>query len=39
VETGRDLGICFGDEPLGTFTSRIAARSTGSKVLTADVLS
>ena len=23
VETGRDLGICFGDEPTGTFLNRI----------------
>jgi phosphofructokinase-like protein len=23
VETGRDLGICFGDEPTGTFINRI----------------
>ena len=23
VETGRDLGICFGDEPIGTFLNRI----------------
>jgi ATP-dependent phosphofructokinase / diphosphate-dependent phosphofructokinase len=26
VETGRDLGICFGDEPVGTFLNRVAAR-------------
>jgi 6-phosphofructokinase 1 len=25
VETGRDLGICFGDEPVGTFLNRVAA--------------
>jgi len=25
VETGRDLGICFGDEPIGTFLNRVAA--------------
>jgi len=24
VETGRDLGICFGDEPIGTFLNRVA---------------
>jgi ATP-dependent phosphofructokinase / diphosphate-dependent phosphofructokinase len=23
VETGRDLGICFGDEPVGTFLNRV----------------
>jgi phosphofructokinase-like protein len=27
VATGRDLGICFGDEPIGTFLNRITARS------------
>ncbi len=27
VETARDIGICFGDEPVGTFTSRVAAHS------------
>ncbi len=25
IETGRDLGICFGDEPIGTFISRVQA--------------
>ena len=25
VDTGRDLGICFGDEPTGTFLNRVAA--------------
>jgi len=25
VDTGRDLGICFGDEPIGTFTNRLSA--------------
>ncbi|HXX68608.1 MAG TPA: ATP-dependent 6-phosphofructokinase [Polyangiaceae bacterium] len=24
VTTGRDLGICFGDEPIGTFLNRVA---------------
>lgn len=28
VETGRDLGICFGDEPVGTFTNRIAVHGS-----------
>jgi phosphofructokinase-like protein len=27
IETGRDLGICFGDESVGTFLNRIAAHS------------
>jgi 6-phosphofructokinase 1 len=27
VDTGRDLGICFGDEPAGTFVNRIAAHA------------
>ncbi len=26
VETARDVGICFGDEPVGTFTTRAIAR-------------
>ncbi|HEX6277272.1 MAG TPA: ATP-dependent 6-phosphofructokinase [Polyangiaceae bacterium] len=26
VETGRDLGICFGDEPVGTFANRVPAQ-------------
>jgi 6-phosphofructokinase 1 len=26
VESGRDLGICFGDEPVGTFLNRIVAQ-------------
>jgi ATP-dependent phosphofructokinase / diphosphate-dependent phosphofructokinase len=26
VHTGRDLGICFGDEPVGTFLTRAIAR-------------
>jgi len=33
VETGRDLGICFGDEPVGTFVNRVlvhGAQSTAS---------
>lgn len=25
VETARDIGICFGDEPIGTFLSRVQA--------------
>jgi phosphofructokinase-like protein len=25
VSTGRDLGICFGDEPVGTFLTRVGA--------------
>lgn len=27
VETARDVGICFGDEPIGTFTTRTVARA------------
>src|SRR5688572_11092053 len=27
VETARDVGICFGDEPVGTFLTRIAAHA------------
>ena len=27
VETARDIGICFGDEPIGTFLNRIVARA------------
>jgi ATP-dependent phosphofructokinase / diphosphate-dependent phosphofructokinase len=37
IDTGRDLGICFGDEPVGTFMNRIVvhgARPAG----TADAL-
>jgi 6-phosphofructokinase 1 len=26
IETGRDIGICFGNEPVGTFLNRVAAR-------------
>jgi phosphofructokinase-like protein len=29
VATGRDLGICFGDEPIGTFLNRITAHQRG----------
>jgi 6-phosphofructokinase 1 len=28
VETGRDLGICFGDEPIGTFLNRVTAHAS-----------
>ncbi len=27
VETARDIGICFGDEPVGTFQSRVQAHA------------
>lgn len=27
VETARDIGICFGDEPVGTFLSRVEAHN------------
>jgi 6-phosphofructokinase 1 len=27
VQTGRDLGICFGDEPIGTFSNRVGAHA------------
>jgi len=27
VETARDIGICFGDEPVGTFLSRVQAHA------------
>jgi 6-phosphofructokinase 1 len=27
VATGRDLGICFGDEPVGTFLNRVSAHN------------
>jgi ATP-dependent phosphofructokinase / diphosphate-dependent phosphofructokinase len=27
IETGRDLGICFGDEPVGTFLNRVVAHA------------
>jgi 6-phosphofructokinase 1 len=30
VDTGRDLGICFGDEPVGTFTNRIVVHGAQS---------
>ena len=28
LETARDVGICFGDEPIGTFLTRIAAHGS-----------
>jgi len=28
LETARDVGICFGDEPIGTFLARIAAHAS-----------
>jgi len=29
VDTGRDLGICFGDEPVGTFANRAVVHGVG----------
>lgn len=33
IHTGRDLGICFGDEPIGTFLTRAIARSNAPNVV------
>jgi phosphofructokinase-like protein len=32
VATGRDLGICFGDEPIGTFLNRVTGHSPPAKL-------
>ena len=32
IETARDVGICFGDEPVGTFLARIGAHRPGPEV-------
>lgn len=34
VKTGRDMGICFGDEPAGTFLNRAMARDSAPEALT-----
>lgn len=37
IETGRDLGICFGDEPIGTFARRAESLAAAARSRAEDV--